>query len=229
MPVTQNAANPFFGNIRQNMDLIGGVGQLSIKHPSNMTKSVEEELPSWLKGAADENDHGKSVSDKFLQIEKMEQKRMQEALSMKVSYDGIPTAQTETAKPIQLAGIEKGSKNRYNSIWPYEHSRVRLQGLPDGACDYVNANHIQTSRSNKRYIATQGPLPATFNVGNRSRYGSRGPGTNLLLGLLECCLAAGRPRHRYVDGRAGRRPSEGSQLLVSKAIWESTPEPSGRT
>lgn len=163
MPSTQNAANPFFGNIRQNMDLIGGVGQLSLKHPQAMTKSVEEELPIWLKDAADQNDHGKTVADKFLHIEKREQKRMQEALSSKVIL-GNPPLRTDSAVPIQIAGMENGAKNRYNNIWPYEHSRVKLQNSEEGS-DYVNANHIRTSLSNKQYIATQGPLPATFNVG----------------------------------------------------------------
>ncbi|ORY14781.1 hypothetical protein BCR34DRAFT_478860 [Clohesyomyces aquaticus] len=162
MPVTQNAANPFFGNIRQNMDLIGGVGQLSIKHPATITHQIEEDLPTWLRQAVDENDNGKLVSDKFLQIEKREQKRMQEALSGKVVF-GTPAPGDDPTQSVQIAGIEKGSKNRYNSIWPYEHSRVKLQGVADGGCDYVNANHIQAARSNKRYIATQGPLPTTFN------------------------------------------------------------------
>lgn len=162
MPSTQNAANPFFGNIRQNMDLIGGVGQLSLKHPQAMTKSVEEELPEWLKGAADQSDHGKTVADKFLHIEKREQKRMQEALSSKVIL-GNPPLRTDSAVPIQIAGMENGAKNRYNNIWPYEHSRVKLQNSEEGS-DYVNANHIRTSMSNKQYIATQGPLPATFSV-----------------------------------------------------------------
>ncbi|KAK7191128.1 hypothetical protein DPSP01_008860 [Paraphaeosphaeria sporulosa] len=161
MPVTQNAANPFFGNIRQNMDLIGGVGQMPIKHPTAMTRSLEEELPVWLRKAANEKDNGKTVSDKFLHIEKREQKRMQKALSGQVYY-GTPTS-GEPKQSITLAGIEKGSKNRYNSIWPYEHSRVKLQNVSPGGCDYVNANHVQPPFSNKRYIATQGPLPATFN------------------------------------------------------------------
>jgi hypothetical protein len=163
MPATQNAANPFFGNIRQNMDLIGGVGQMPIKQPTSMTQSLEEELPTWLQQAANEKNKGKLVSDKFLNIEKQEQKRMQEALSGKVIY-GTPSTGPNPAKSISIAGIEKGSKNRYNSIWPYEHTRVKLQGVNAGGCDYVNANHIQSSFSNKRYIATQGPLPATFNV-----------------------------------------------------------------
>lgn len=160
MPATQNAANPFFGNIRQNMDLIGGVGQLSIKIPTSMTDQIKEDLPGWLCKATDEKDNGKMVSDKFLQIEKREQKRMQEALSGKVVY-GTPGP--NPVKAIQIAGIEKGSKNRYNSIWPYEHSRVKLQDVSEGACDYVNANYVQAAWSHKRYIATQGPLPTTFN------------------------------------------------------------------
>jgi hypothetical protein len=163
MPVTQNAANPFFGNIRQNMDLIGGVGQMPVKQPSGMTQSAEEELPSWLQQAAEDKDNGKTVSDRFLHIEKREQKRMQEALSGKVVY-GTPTGLGGTSKQIQIAGIEKGSKNRYNNIWPYEHSRVKLQGVDEGSCDYINANHVQAAYSNKRYIATQGPIPTTFKV-----------------------------------------------------------------
>jgi protein-tyrosine phosphatase len=162
LPVSQNAANPFFGNIRQNMDLIGGVGQMALKLPSIMTGQMAEELPKWLREACNSRDNGKSVSEKFLRIEKREQKRMQEALSERVVY-GTPAAGAESAKAVQIAGIEKGSKNRYNSIWPYEHSRVKLRDVADGGCDYINANHIQPPWSNKRYIATQGPLPATFN------------------------------------------------------------------
>ncbi|KAF3049773.1 hypothetical protein E8E11_008057 [Didymella keratinophila] len=161
MPATQNAANPFFGNIRQNMDLIGGVGQMPVKKPAAMTESAKEEVPQWLHKAADDKDAGKRVSDKFLHIEKKEQKRMQEALSGKVVY-GTPGGQKDVPKAITIAGIEKGSKNRYNNIWPYEHSRVKLAGCEDGSCDYINANHVQAAYSNKRYIATQGPIPATF-------------------------------------------------------------------
>ncbi|KAJ4993074.1 protein-tyrosine phosphatase [Stagonosporopsis vannaccii] len=161
MPATQNAANPFFGNIRQNMDLIGGVGQMPVNKPASMTESAKKEVPQWLQNAADDKDAGKRVSDKFLHIEKKEQKRMQEALSGKVVY-GTPGGQKDVPNSIQIAGIEKGSKNRYNNIWPYEHTRVKLEGCEDGSCDYINANHIQAAYSNKRYIATQGPIPATF-------------------------------------------------------------------
>jgi hypothetical protein len=162
MPVTKNAANPFFGNIRQNMDLIGGVGQMPVKQPAGMTQSVEDDLPQWLQTASDEQDDGKTVANRFLQIEKREQKRMQDALSGQVVYG--PQSGGGSAQQIQIAGIEKGSKNRYNNIWPYEHSRVKIEGVAEGCCDYVNANHVQAAYSNKRYIATQGPIPTTFNV-----------------------------------------------------------------
>ena len=160
MPTTQNAANPFFGNIRQNMDLLDGVGQIPIQRPSNMTESSERALPAWLYKASRSSDEGKLVSGKFLSIEKLEQKRMQDALSTKVSY-GTPTA--ESPRHVQVAGIEKGSKNRYNNIFPYDHTRVRLQGVSKGDCDYVNASHVKADYSNRHYIATQAPIPSTFN------------------------------------------------------------------
>ena len=47
MPAPKNAANPFFGNIRQNMDLIGGVGQIPLKVPE-FPKSAEA-VPPWLR------------------------------------------------------------------------------------------------------------------------------------------------------------------------------------
>jgi len=158
MPPTKNAANPFFSNIRQNQDLIGGVGQMDIKLPEELSPEIPTILPRWLIQAAARDDRGKTVAEKFLRLELAEQSRMTKALSSGISY-GTPVP---GSNHVQIAGIEKGGKNRYNNIWPFEHARVKLQGRPEGACDYVNASHIKASRSNKRYIASQGPLPATF-------------------------------------------------------------------
>ena len=162
LPSTQTAANPFFGNIRQNMDLIGGVGQMPVKLPGGLKEAAVAKLPAWLRQAANEGDKGKTVADRFLGIEKAEQHRMQKALSCNVSY-GTPNALSPEA--VQIAGIEKGTKNRYKDMLPYDHSRVRLQNVPSGDCDYVNASHIKAQRSNKHYIASQAPIPATFHVG----------------------------------------------------------------
>ena len=162
MPSTQTAANPFFGNIRQNMDLIGGVGQMPVKLPVGLRETAVAEMPAWLRQATDKDDRGKAVADRFLGIEKAEQHRMQKALSCNVSY-GTPNALSPQA--VQIAGIEKGTKNRYKDMLPYDHSRVKLQNVPSGDCDYVNASHIKAQWSNKHYIASQAPVPATFNVG----------------------------------------------------------------
>ena len=160
MPTSKSVANPFFNNIRQNMDLLDGVGQLPVAHPTEMSAQSENALPEWLKKAVAEANNGKLVSDKFLAIERTEQKRMQVALNCPISY-GSPGC--ERPGNIQIAGVEKGAKNRYNNIFPYDHSRVHLQNVAAGGCDYINANHIQALYSNKRYIATQAPIPATFN------------------------------------------------------------------
>ena len=161
MPPAKTAANPFFSNIRQNMDLIGGVGQMPLKRPQAMTKEDERHLPTWIRKAIDQEDGGKAVSELFLAIEKAEQRRMRDAFSCGISYGTpIPAGQNQ----VRLAGVEKGTKNRYNNIWPYDHARVRLQNYAEGSCDYINASHVKVERSNKRYIATQGPLPATFQV-----------------------------------------------------------------
>lgn len=159
---TVSTTNPFFGNIRQNMDLIGGVGQFAVTLPQNMSECTREALPNWLLRACDAKDRGKGISDKFFEIEKGEQGRMQDALSGNVTYD-CPSLDTLNM-PIRIAGIEKGSKNRYNNIYPYDHSRVRLNSVDVGSCDYVNASHIKAARSYKRYVATQAPMPSTFNV-----------------------------------------------------------------
>ncbi|KAK1828968.1 hypothetical protein QBC39DRAFT_142591 [Podospora conica] len=151
LPNMPNKANPFFSNIRQNQDLVDGVGQMDVKLPAGVDLT---RLPRWLRDAAEVKDHGKQVSDKFLRIELTEQSRMRNAYS-------IGGGNQEIDK-VQLSGIEQGGKNRYKDILPFEHARVRLQGRPEGACDYVNASHIQAKRSHKRYIASQGPLPATF-------------------------------------------------------------------
>lgn len=70
-------------------------------------------------------------------------------------------------------GIEYGFKNRYNNIWPYEHSRVKLiaspsvsnktSNLDEEFDDYFNANYIAfPDLSDNKYIATQNPLQSTF-------------------------------------------------------------------
>jgi len=60
------------------------------------------------------------------------------------------------------AGVEKGAKNRYRNIWPFEHARVRLHQHSPSTDDYINASFVQPLGTHRRYIATQGPLEATL-------------------------------------------------------------------
>ncbi|KAK2512179.1 hypothetical protein Q9233_016451 [Columba guinea] len=52
------------------------------------------------------------------------------------------------------------NKNRYNSIIPYDHSRVVLQHS-DTENGYINASYVDSYRSPRFFIAAQGPLPGT--------------------------------------------------------------------
>lgn len=55
-------------------------------------------------------------------------------------------------------------KNRYGNLLPYDHSRVSLKSTHDDTfSEYINANYVSGYKNDKRYIATQGPLPKTVN------------------------------------------------------------------
>ncbi|KAI5794486.1 hypothetical protein DFH27DRAFT_484915 [Peziza echinospora] len=160
LPQQTSICNPFFSNIRQNMDLIGGVGEIAITIPPSLRSESRNTLPAWLRKIT--TDEGaKLVAEKFYKIEKEEQARMQKALNCSVTYDNNSQASTGMGKHT-LAGVEKGQKNRYNNIWPYDHARVKLKEYPQDSCDYINASFINAAHSKRRYIATQGPLPSTF-------------------------------------------------------------------
>lgn len=211
LPTQQSVVNPFFSNIRQNMDLVGGVGEIPIHLPKSMGAENVARLPQWLKQVACDPQGSKIVADRFLQIEKAEQRRMQDALNVSVDYDAPESTKT---KPHTLAGVEKGTKNRYNNIWPYDHARVKLQDYPVEECDYVNASHVGTARGQKKYIACQAPMPSTFRVSNW--YSFRIAGFRSLIrstGLLGYGLGAGCASDRDVDSRGGRRTHQESQLL----------------
>ncbi|PKX99904.1 hypothetical protein P168DRAFT_300331 [Aspergillus campestris IBT 28561] len=160
LPESASVAIPFFSNIRQNMDLVSGVGQIPLQLPENLTEPKKLALPSWLRNVSDSADKGQIVSQKFLELEQKELERMKQALS----YDKNASSNSIVSPDkFRVAGIEKGTKNRYNDIYPFDHSRVKLQDVAPGDCDYVNANYLKADYSEKRYIATQAPVPDTFN------------------------------------------------------------------
>ncbi|XP_056017465.1 receptor-type tyrosine-protein phosphatase alpha-like [Ostrea edulis] len=56
---------------------------------------------------------------------------------------------------------ENVAKNRYTTIFPYDHSRVVLKSSPKES-DYINANYIEDVQGKKSYIAAQGPKSKTI-------------------------------------------------------------------
>lgn len=146
---------PFFNNIRQNQDLVGGVGEPIAMQVPTVSEQLKSLLPYWLKDLAFTPQGPKCIADKFLQIEQDEQARMEHVLK---GGTQLPSRTQDTRHSI-AAGIERGDKNRYNNIWPFECARVKLKD--NALSDYVNASHLHAVNSRKHYIATQGPLPGT--------------------------------------------------------------------
>ncbi|KAK9365249.1 protein-tyrosine phosphatase-like protein [Lipomyces kononenkoae] len=165
----QPPVNPFFSNIRQNMDLVGGVGEpLPVHIPENCSPKYIQRLPLWLQDVCS-SDGPKIIAERFLEIEKAEKGRLESAFSSCTIANACPLKnpfskrepENQEQKFSISAALERGTKNRYNNIFPYDHTRVKLSCAP-GSCDYINASFISAHGSTKRYIATQGPLPETF-------------------------------------------------------------------
>lgn len=84
---------------------------------------------------------------------------------------------TSSAFPFSIAAaVERGAENRYNNIWTYEHSRVKVaaddvdgsshaNGAETANSEYLNGSYVEPLREygcHRSYIATQAPLPSTF-------------------------------------------------------------------
>ncbi|XP_023933066.1 receptor-type tyrosine-protein phosphatase delta-like [Lingula anatina] len=75
---------------------------------------------------------------------------------LKAEYEKLPTVFTATCHVGQKQ--ENQMKNRFDTILPYDHSRVPLTPLPgDPHSDYINANYIDGYGQTGAFIACQGP------------------------------------------------------------------------
>ncbi|CAE7132991.1 unnamed protein product [Rhizoctonia solani] len=178
-PTQLQASNPFYDNIRQNRELSHGITERIPLELSQDVLTRKDEIPvPWIRDIVENSDREKGIEAlamQFYRIELGEQRRLQGVMShhSKESQPsnhisqqpGTPIDDTHMhdSFPFSItAGIEKGTKNRYKNIWPYEHARVRLQTTADDGSDYVNASYVRPRGTNLQYIATQGPLPATY-------------------------------------------------------------------
>lgn len=143
---------------KESDDILSGY-QYKITLPEDFN-NFKDEIPQWLQILTKSNNEIiQKLYQKFCKIERREQLRLKTVIC-KDKKCHSPSICTPTGlcpgcdeiKYVMPRGVEYGLKNRYQNIWPYEHSRVKLTDAPD---DYFNANYIYN------YIATQDPLRET--------------------------------------------------------------------
>ncbi|KAG1810001.1 uncharacterized protein HD556DRAFT_1224172 [Suillus plorans] len=142
-------------------------GETSVESGSESSDDPHESDPD--SNDPDVEEGAETLAMQFYRIELAEQRRLRSVMEHHArESETLPSTPVQGAFPFSItAGVEKGAKNRYNHIWPFEHARVRLHDVhtprdPSPVDDYVNASYVQPLGTRKRYIATQGPLPATF-------------------------------------------------------------------
>lgn len=196
-PNSSSCANPFFDNIRQNRELQHGITEKIPMDLPRMDESQVRQLPPFLQKLVhmSDADRALALAQAFFDVEKAEQNRLiatmhqhsaqsdqdprskdfasaQAAKLEKThSLSGRHLDPNSQAFPFSIAAaLERGADNRYNNIWTYEHSRVRLskpRSINDPGSDYLNGSFVQPPHkfgSQRRYIATQAPLPSTFDA-----------------------------------------------------------------
>lgn len=90
------------------------------------------------------------------ELEQLDESRAWPRLFQKLNWEASQRAGALTVARLP----ENRQLNRYRDVLPYDHSRIILK---QGSSDYINANLVEISRLNKKYILTQGPLPHTAN------------------------------------------------------------------
>ncbi|XP_019860969.1 PREDICTED: receptor-type tyrosine-protein phosphatase F-like [Amphimedon queenslandica] len=146
----------------------------SVKATPNSRKVYLRDFPSYVEDML--NDAGFKFSEEY----------------EKVSAVGLDHSKDASLLP------ENRAKNRYTNILAYDHSRVKLESIDDEpGSDYINANYIPGYRMRRAYIATQGPLPSTFDDFWRMTWEQNSHVIVMLTQLVE----RGRTKcHRYWPG-----------------------------
>lgn len=88
------------------------------------------------------------------ELQELDESKGWQRLFQRLNWEASQKAGSLTAARLP----ENRQLNRYRDVLPYDHSRVILK---DGPPDYINANLVEISRLNRRYILTQGPLSHT--------------------------------------------------------------------
>ncbi|KAG0051935.1 hypothetical protein BGZ89_003361 [Linnemannia elongata] len=158
-PMMENPnVNPLFESVRQAMGLNTNITEeIPVRLPSEFSvEAIREHLPNWLLNAVDEPAGKVRLAKYFQKVEIAEKKRLALLMCPQMMRSG-------KASDYSIgSGIEKGLKNRYNNVWPFDHTRVKIHELDQGGDDYINASLLTPPFGRRSYIATQAPLPSTF-------------------------------------------------------------------
>ena len=127
-PMARMAANPFYDNIRQNIELSQGITERIPLHLSPSLLARISELPfTWLRGIATiagQDEGTEALAMQFYRIELGEQRRMQGIMAHHSMQSGtedstesdasiVPDKKEDAPFPFSItAGVEKGTKNR---------------------------------------------------------------------------------------------------------------------
>ncbi|XP_062607518.1 receptor-type tyrosine-protein phosphatase T-like isoform X4 [Saccostrea cucullata] len=87
------------------------------------------------------------------------EKRKDEDEGFKREYAMLPHGEQHQCDAGKLP--ENVPKNRFKTTFPYDHSRIILKDN-NGNSDYINANFINGTDSEREYIASQGPKQSTL-------------------------------------------------------------------
>ena len=127
-PMARMAANPFYDNIRQNIELSQGITERIPLHLSPSLLARISELPfAWLREIATiagQDEGTEALAMQFYRIELGEQRRMQGIMAHHSMQSGtedstesdasiVPDKKEDAPFPFSItAGVEKGTKNR---------------------------------------------------------------------------------------------------------------------
>lgn len=190
LPIDCDFSHKFAASIKKNAIVQGSRDSKILHLPSDSVLS-EDNVPPWLRFCLDTSLASDLIDKKFTKLEDIESMRLESVARLNVkgsekhsshccSSDACspssPCLECDQICYTLPEGIEYGEKNRYSNIWPYEHSRVKNLYSPlisntvlsveqnwKRQDDYFNANYVTVPRiSRNKYIATQAPLPSTF-------------------------------------------------------------------
>ncbi|GAA5883795.1 hypothetical protein JCM16303_002377 [Sporobolomyces ruberrimus] len=185
---TKMSSNPFFDNIRQNSEALSLDRSLANLNPVELPSVPPHLLPTLPQFLQDlvslsPMQRADKLARQFYELEVAERERLEGTFRWHARHtavesapqaarsgkdgkeldEGEETPETRQWKKFGIsAGVELGGLNRFKNIFPYEYRRVKLSDHSPHATDYINASHLQLPPSAKRFIASQGPLPATY-------------------------------------------------------------------